>query len=291
MVDPSVVLSQVMNGLTFGFSIALVALGLSLIFGVMDIVNFAHGEFYMMGAFGIFLLAPVLNNFWLAVVVAALAVSVIGVLVERITIKPLRGRDPMQSLIVTFGLVLVFQQASFEAFGGEVRTVAAPIKGSISFAGITYPSFRIFIILVSPIIIGIVYQFLQRTRIGVLIRASAQDLETARTLGVPADRVFMLTFGLSALLAGIAAGFLVPIRSIYPTMGGDVILDAFIIVIIGGLGSIPGVIVAALAIGLVQSLSVIWLPAFASEVVSFALLIVVLLVRPSGLFGGQGAGE
>jgi branched-chain amino acid transport system permease protein len=291
MVDPSVVLAQVMNGLTFGFSIALVALGLSLIFGVMDIVNFAHGEFYMMGAFGIFLLVPVLNNFWLAVVVAALAVAVIGILVERLTIKPLRGRDPMQSLIVTFGLVLIFQQASFEVFGGEVRTVAAPIKGSVSFAGITYPSFRIFIILFSPIIIGIVYQFLQRTRIGVLIRASAQDLETARTLGVPADRIFMLTFGLSALLAGIAAGFLVPIRSIYPTMGGDVILDAFIIVIIGGLGSIPGVIVAALAIGLVQSLSIIWLPAFASEVVSFALLIAVLLVRPSGLFGGQGAGE
>jgi branched-subunit amino acid ABC-type transport system permease component len=285
MVETATLIVQILNGLSFGFSIALVAIGLSLVFGTLDIVNFAHGEFYMMGAYGILVLIPILGNFWLAAAVAALAVGVIAIVIEKLAIEPLHGRDPLDTLIVTFGMVLIFQQLALEVFGGGTSTIEPPFTGSVSIAGITYPMSRLFVIVGCLVILLGVWYLLERTRLGILIRASAQDLETSRTLGVPADRIFMLTFGISAVLAAVAAAFLAPIRSVYPTMGSSVILDAFIVVIVGGLGSVSGAVIVALFIGLVQALSVLYLPPFSTQIISFVVLIVIMLVKPEGIFG------
>lgn len=300
MVTADLIVTQIINGLSFGFSIALVAIGLSLVFGSMDIVNFAHGEFFMMGGYGLFFLLPILAGLPLigeswalvyvtAMIIAAAIVALIAIVIEKLTLEPLQGRDPLQSLIVTFGLVLILQQIAFELFGGGIKQVRPMVSGSVSLAGISYPSNRLIAILGALLLLGGVYWILVKTRFGIQIRAAAQDRETARSLGVQADRVFMAAFGLSAILAVFAAAFLVPLRSLYPTVGATVILDAFIVVIIGGLGSITGAVVAALLIGLMQSLTVLFLPPFASQIASFALLIVVLLVRPQGLMGGREA--
>lgn len=281
------VLVQFLNGLSIGLSIALIAAGLTLIFGVMDIVNFAHGEFYMIGAYGTIALTPIIGNFWIAVIAAAAITFVISLAMERLTLKPLRGRDPLQSLIVTFGFVLIFQQVALEIFGGSPLGMPTPITGTLSVAGITYPWIRIATIIGAVVILGSLFLFLSRTRLGIMMRASAEDLDTARTLGVPADRVFALSMGISAILAALAAPFLAPIRGVSPTMGAGVIIPAFIVVIVGGLGSVTGAVVAALIIGLVEAMSVLFIPPFLSQVISLGVLILVLLVRPEGLFGGN----
>lgn len=285
-VSPGTLLVQFLNGLSIGLSIALIAAGLTLIFGVMDIVNFAHGEFYMIGAYGTIAFIPFVGNFWVGLIGAVILTAVISIILERVTLKPLRGRDPLQSLIVTFGFVLIFQQAALEIFGGSPLEMPTPITGTLSVAGITYPWIRIATIIGAVIILGALFLFLSRTRLGIMMRASAEDLDTARTLGVPADRVFSLSIGISAVLAALAAPFLAPIRGVNPTMGAGVIVPAFIVVIVGGLGSVWGAVAAALIIGLVESMSVLFIPPFLSQVISLGVLIVVLLVRPEGLFGG-----
>lgn len=279
------VLVQTLNGVSIGLSIALIAVGLTLIFGVMDIVNFAHGEFYMLGAYGTIVAIGYIGNFWIALAVAAVFVAVLSIAIERVTLKPIRGRETLQSLIVTFGFVLILQQAVLEIFGGSPRGMPTPIGGTFTVAGITYPWVRIATIVGSLLMIVGLFVLLSRTRLGVMMRASAQDLDAARTLGVPADKIFSASFAISAALAAIAAGFLAPIRGVAPTMGTGVILDAFIVVIVGGLGSVFGAVIAALIIGLAQALSVLVLPAFMSQVISLTLLIIVLLVKPEGLFG------
>jgi branched-subunit amino acid ABC-type transport system permease component len=286
-VSLTTVLVQLLNGLSIGLSIALIAAGLTLIFGVMDIVNFAHGEFYMVGAYGVIALAPALGSFWLGLLGAVLLTAGIAVVLERITLKPLRDRDPLQSLIVTFGFVLILEQSALELFGGTPLEMPTPISGTVSLFGITYPWIRIATIIGAVIILSGLFVFLNRTRLGIMMRASAEDLDTARTLGVPADRVFSYSMGISAILAALAAPLLAPIRGVAPTMGSGVIVPAFIVVIVGGLGSVQGAVVAALLIGLVEAMSVLYIPPFASQIVSLGVLIVVLLVRPQGLFGGQ----
>lgn len=284
-VSTGTVIVQLLNGISIGLSIALIAAGLTLIFGVMDIVNFAHGEFYMIGAYGTIALISLLGNFWIALIGAIILTAAIAVLIERVTLKPLRDRDPLQSLIVTFGFVLVFQQAALEIFGGSPRQMPTPITGTVEVFGITYPWIRIATIVGGFIIIGALFVFLSKTRLGIMMRASSEDLDTARTLGVRADRVFSMSMGISAVLAALAAPFLGPIRGVNPTMGAGVIITAFIVVIVGGLGSVRGAVVASLIIGLAQAMSVLVLPPFMAEIIALGLLIVVLLVKPEGLFG------
>lgn len=284
-VTASQIIVQLLNGISIGLSIALIAAGLTLIFGVMDIVNFAHGEFYMLGAYGTIVVLPFVGNFWVGVVLAAIGVAFFAAVLEKLTLKPIRERDPLLSLIVTFGYILVLQQLILEIFGGAPRGMPTPITGTVSVAGITYPAVRIVTIAGSIVVLVGLFVFLSRTRLGIMMRASAQDLDAARTLGVRADRVFSVSFALSAAMAAIAAGFLAPIRGVSMIMGFDVIIDAFIVVIVGGLGSVIGAIVAALIIGLTQSMTVLVLPPYMSQIIALVFLIVVLLVKPTGLFG------
>jgi branched-subunit amino acid ABC-type transport system permease component len=286
-VSTSTLLVQFLNGLSIGLSIALIAAGLTLIFGVMDIVNFAHGEFYMIGAFATIAFIPYIGNFWIAVAAAAVFAGVVSIAMERLTLKPLRDRDPLQSLIVTFGFVLIFQQVALEIFGGSPRSMPTPITGTFRVFGITYPWVRIATIVGAVLMLGALFLFLSRTRLGIMMRASAEDLDTARTLGVPADRVFSMSMAISAILAAVAAAFLAPILGVAPTMGAGVIVPAFIVVIVGGLGSVVGAVGAALLIGLVEAMSVLFIPAYMSQIISLGVLIVVLLVKPEGLFGGN----
>ena len=287
MVTVDTFVVQLLNGLSIGFSIALIAIGMTLIFGIMDIVNFAHGEFYMMGAYGTIVILPFVGNYWIGLIIAAVAVSIMAAVMDKLTLEPIRDRPPLQSLIVTFGLVLILQRAAFEIFSGTPRSMPTPISGGVELLGVTYPASRLAIIVGSLLIMGVTWLFLERTRMGIYIRATAQDLTAARTLGVPAPRVFTLVFAISAGLAALAAGFLAPIRSVYPTMGVTVILEAFIVVIVGGLGSLTGAVLAALLIGVVQSMTVLFAPAYMAQITSFVILIVVLLVRPEGIMGGR----
>lgn len=284
-VEATTIVVQLLNGISIGLSIALIAAGLTLIFGVMDIVNFAHGEFYMIGAYGTIAFLPYLGNFWIAVAGAAVFTALFSVAMERVTLKPLRGRDPLQSLIVTFGFVLILQQLALEIFGGSPKDMPTPITGTLQIFGITYPWIRIATIIGGVIILGALFYFLARTRLGIMMRASAEDLDTARALGVPADRVFSLSIGISAVLAALAAPMLGVIRGVNPTMGAGVIIPAFIVVIVGGLGSVWGAVVAALIIGLIESMTVLVLPPWMSQILALGVLILVLLVRPEGLFG------
>jgi branched-subunit amino acid ABC-type transport system permease component len=284
-VEATTIVVQLLNGISIGLSIALIAAGLTLIFGVMDIVNFAHGEFYMIGAYGTIAFLPYLGNFWIAVAGAALFTAAFSVGMERVTLKPLRGRDPLQSLIVTFGFVLILQQLALEIFGGSPQEMPTPITGTLQIFGITYPWIRIAMIVGGVIILAALFYFLARTRLGIMMRASAEDLDTARALGVPSDRVFSLSIGISAILAALAAPFLGVVRGVNPTMGAGVIIPAFIVVIVGGLGSVWGAVVAALIIGLIESMTVLVLPPWMSQILALAVLIGVLLVRPEGLFG------
>ncbi|MFB6311005.1 MAG: branched-chain amino acid ABC transporter permease [Salinirussus sp.] len=285
-VQAGTIVVQLLNGISIGLSFALIAAGLTLIFGVMDIVNFAHGEFYMIGAYATLVVLPYVGIFWVGVAIAALISAAIAIIIERVTLKPLRGRDPLQSLIVTFGFVLILQQAALEIFGGSPKDMPTPITGTVKFFGITYPWIRIATIVGGLIIIAALFLFLRRTRLGIMMRASAEDLDTARALGVPSDRIFSLSMGISALLAALAAPFLGVIRGVNPTMGSGVIVTAFIVVIVGGLGSVQGAVVAALLIGLIESMTVLFIPPWASQILALGVLILVLLVKPEGLFGG-----
>lgn len=285
-VEATTILVQFLNGVSIGLSIALIAAGLTLIFGVMDIVNFAHGEFYMIGAYGTIAFLPYIGSFWLAVAAGAVFTAAVAIGMERITLKPLRGRDPLQSLIVTFGFVLIFQQAALEIFGGSPKDMPTPITGTLQVFGITYPWIRLATIVGGVIIIAALFLFLSRTRLGIMMRASAEDLDTARALGVPSDRVFSLSIGISAILAALASPLLGVIRGVNPTMGAGVIVTAFIVVIVGGLGSVRGAVAASLLIGLIESMTVLFIPPWASQILALGVLIVVLLVKPEGLFGG-----
>lgn len=284
MVGFQEVVIALLNGVSIGLSIALVAVGLTLIFGVMHVINFAHGEFYTLGAYFTLGLLGVVGNYWAALFIAGIFVVVISLFVERLTLAPIRNRDPIQSLIVTFGLVLVSEELIREVFGGNIKSLSMPVQGSLVVGPLSYPMRRIVVIVGALVVLSLVWLFLERTRLGIMIRASSQDIDAARTLGIPANRIYSFTFALSAFLAAIAAGFLAPIQGVYPSMGITVLLDAFIVVIVGGLGSIPGAILAALLIGFSRSFSVLWVPSSVALIGSFLILIVVLLLKPEGIF-------
>lgn len=277
--------SVFLNSLGLSVAIALIALGLTLIFGILDIVQFAHGEFYMLAAYSTIVIIGVVGNYWIALLIASVLVAAFGMLLEKLTLEPVRDRDPLQSLIITFGMILVLQQAALTIWGGAPRSMPTPIEGSLSVGPVTYPWVRIALVVGGMAVLAAVILWLRHSRLGLLIRASAQDIDTARSLGVPAPRIYSITFGLGTFMAAIAAGLLGPIRSVNPFMGGEVILDAFIVVIVGGLGSVVGAIIGALVIGFTQGVSFLFLAPWHGRLLAFAFMIVVLLVKPEGIMG------
>jgi branched-chain amino acid transport system permease protein len=287
----TVLLPQLLHGLVFGAALGLLALGLTVIFGLLGVMNFAHGELYMLGAYAGIAVIGVTHSFWVALIAAPILVGVVGAVTEMTTLRPLYNREPLYGLILTFGLALVFRESARQIWGGDMRRILPPFTGSTPLLGMTYPNYRLFLLAASSMILLAIWLFFTRTRAGIVVRAAVQDAEMLDGLGVNVPRVFTLTFAASGALAALAGLLLAPIFTVYPQMGVEMILLAFIVVILGGMGSMGGSVVAAFVIGITQSLFSLWMNPQRVAIAIFGIMIVVLIVRPRGFFGREGVLE
>jgi branched-subunit amino acid ABC-type transport system permease component len=287
----AILLPQLLHGVVFGAALGLLALGLTVIFGLLGVMNFAHGELYMLGAYAGIVVVGVTGSFWLAMVAAPLAVGVVAAVTEVATLRPLYRREPLYGLILTFGLALVFREGARQLWGGDMRRILPPVTGSTPLLGMTYPNYRLFLLVISSGLLLVIWLFFTRTRAGILVRAAVQDAEMLDGLGVNVPRLFTLTFAGSAALAALAGLLLAPVFTVYPQMGVEMILLAFIVVILGGMGSMGGSVVAAFVIGITQSLLTLWMNPQRVAIAIFTLMILVLIVRPRGFFGREGVLE
>ena len=278
---------QLLHGLVWGMAIVLVAVGLTVIFGLMGLVNFAHGELYMAGAYIAYTMLFVVHSFWVATVVAVCAVAALGWLAERTVFRPLYGRNHIFYLLLTFGLGLILREVARLIWGGDFKTMEPPVGGSVQFLDLYYPLYRLVVLCFSAGIMLAIWLFMSRSRTGAMIRAASEDREMLAATGVDVNSLFGIVFAVGAGLAALSGVLLAPIFSIYPYMGMDLILFSFIVVIVGGLGSIRGAVVAGILIGEYISVSALWISPVYSEATVFLFLIVILVLRPEGLFGAK----
>jgi len=251
----------------------------------MGVVNFAHGEFYMLGAFLGFSLLFVIHDFWMVMLMAAAGTGIFGMFVEKFLLRRLYGRDPIFQLLMTFGLGIFMREVVRAIWGGLTRRVDPPVSGAVEVMGVMYPSYRLVVLAVGVMCIFVIWWVLHRTRAGVMLRAACQDRQMSVALGVNVDRVYGLTFTIGICVAGMCGFLMSPIYFVYPTMGVDAILRAFIVVIVGGMGSLIGAVVASLLVAQVEALASLWISPSWAETAVFSVLIVTLIVRPTGLFG------
>jgi branched-chain amino acid transport system permease protein len=288
----STLLAQVFTGLVLGMVYVLLAIGLSLIFGLMTVVNFAHGALFMLGAyFGVFLLTYT-KSFWIALIVAPLMVGALGLLMERFLIRRLYGRSPDDPLLLTFGLSLILVEGVKLVWGKIGLTLDPPraLAGAVNLGFMSFPAYRIFLIGVTVAVLIGLYFFLGRTNIGLIIRAGSRDPLMVRALGIDLGRIWLVVFGIGTALAGLAGILAGPMRGAYAEMGVTMVIESFVVIVVGGMGSLLGAVVAGLLIGQVVGLTTLFLPK-AAEIMVFLVMAVVLLVRPSGLFGEAGLAE
>ncbi len=277
-------LIQTLNGIVSGMILALVASGLTLIFGIMDVVNFAHGEFLMLGAYVGVLVLAVTHSFWLALIAASLVIGVFGAGVYLTTLRPLLGRDPLTTILATFGLSLVLQNYALWQFGPVARKISEPFSGHIRLFYLDYPLYRLVIAVISGAIIGGFWLFLKFGTWGIWIRATTQDRVMAQAMGIPVPRVLTAVFAIGSAMAGASGVLFGPLVGVDYAMGFDWILRAFIVVVVGGLGNLGGSIAASIFISLLESYAALWVSPAQAVIVSFAVLILTLLFRPTGLF-------
>jgi branched-chain amino acid transport system permease protein len=278
------ILIQTVNGIVTGMILALVASGLTLIFGIMDVVNFAHGELFMLGAYvGVVVLAAT-GSFWLALVVATLVVALLGAALQIVTLRPLLGRDPLTTILATFGISLVLQNYALWQFGPVARKIDEPITGSFQLLYLEYPWYRLVIAALSAVIIGTFWLFLKYGTWGIWIRATTQDRVMAQAMGIPVPWVHTAVFAIGAGMAAASGVLFGPLVGVNHAMGLDWVLKAFIVVVVGGMGNLGGSIAAAIFISLLESYASIWVSPAQAVIVSFVVLILTLLIRPTGLF-------
>ncbi len=292
MPELSTLLAQVFTGLVLGMVYVLLAIGLSLIFGLMTVLNFAHGALFMLGAyFGVFLLTCT-KSFWIALIVAPLMVGALGLLMERFLIRRLYGRSPDDPLLLTFGLSLILVEGVKLIWGKIGLTLDPPraLAGTVNLGFMSFPAYRIFLIGVTVAVLIGLYFFLGRTNIGLIIRAGSRDPLMVRALGIDLGRVWLVVFGIGTALAGLAGILAGPMRGAYAEMGVTMVIESFVVIVVGGMGSLLGAVVAGLLIGQVVGLTTLFVPK-AAEIMVFVVMAVVLLVRPSGLFGEAGLAE
>jgi branched-chain amino acid transport system permease protein len=279
---------QVVNGLALGMLLALMAVGLTVVLGLMRVINMAHGALYTLGAYAV-ITAFDRWGFFPALMVAPVAVGVVGFAVERVLIRPLYARDPLHTLLLTFGLALIVEDLVRIVWGDAPHAMAPPevFSGILLLGDVPFSKYRLFVIVVSAALMLLTWLFLERTQLGRTILAGTFDREMVRVLGIRINLLFTLVFGLGAALAGVAGALASPIRGVFPGMGASIIMPSFVVVIIGGMGSFGGALIGGLSVGIIISLAVEFFPA-GSDVVVFMLLAAVLLVRPRGLFGVEG---
>jgi branched-chain amino acid transport system permease protein len=284
MIPLDQIVVQIVNGLVNGMILALVASGLTLIFGIMDIVNFAHGDLFMLGAYVGTTAFVTTGNFWVALVVSVLTMAVLGALLQITALRPLVGRDPLTTILATFGISLIIQNYALWQYGPVPRRLLEPVSGHFQLFYIEYPWYRLVIALMSAAIIGGLYLFMKYGKHGIWIRATTQDRVMAEAMGIPVPLVHTVVFAIGAGMAAASGVLFGPTVGINHAMGFDFTLRAFVVVVVGGMGNLGGSIAASIFISLLESLATIWVSPAQAVIVSFIALILTLLVRPTGLF-------
>ncbi len=281
--------TQALHGLVHGMLLFLVSAGLTLVFGMMGILNVAHAAFYMLGAYLAYTTVQVTGSFWLSLAVAPVVVGLLGALVERTLLRRTHAFGHAYELLLTFGLFFMIGEAVRWIWGSYTLQVAVPpaLAGSVPFLGARYPVYRLFILGVSAAICAGMAAVLLRTRIGIVIRAAVSDAAMVSALGIDTPLVSLGVFGVGAALAAVAGVIAAPFLQADPAMGATILVDTFVVVVIGGFGSLLGALLASLMIGELQSFGVLWFPQLAL-VFEFLLMAVVLVARPQGLFGEKG---
>jgi branched-chain amino acid transport system permease protein len=284
-VSPEVAVQQALNGISFGALLFILAAGLSLIFGMMDVVNLAHGAFYMLGAYVALTVVQRTGSFWPALVIAPLAVGLLGLVIEPLLLRRLRGRH-LDQVLLTIGISLVIADLIGLFWGREIRSIPLPsgLDHSVQVMGGDYPVYRLFVIAFG-IVLAVAFSLVhRRTRVGALIRAGVDDAPMLAALGVDIDRLFAVTFAVGAALAAIAGVVAAPVFGVFPGMDVDALIYSLIVVVVGGLGTLSGAVVGAGLIGPADTFGKVLFPQFALALI-FALLAFVLLLRPTGLLG------
>jgi len=288
-IEPSYLLTQILNGLVWGMVLALIAMGLSLIFGLLDIVNFAHGAFYAFGAYIAWQTLVSGGNYWTALIIVPIASVLLAIVVETLLIRRLYGQDMKFTLIFNFGLMLVLVQ-SFRSIWGKMGKPFFPpdiLNFSVDLGIISYPAYRLFVLGLSFGIALAVYLFLKKTHVGIAVRAGIQNREMVQALGINISKIYTLVYCIGIAIAGIAGLAAAPLFGVYPEMGTEVLIPAFVVVVIGGMGSFHGSIIAGILVGQVATLPILWEPRIA-QVMIYVFMAIVLLARPAGLFGELG---
>jgi branched-chain amino acid transport system permease protein len=293
LADPAILSELVFQGLVRGAMYALMGIGLSLIFGILGVVNFAHGEFFMLGTYAMYFVAAMLGLPFLAgVAAAAIVLFMVGVLVERALIEPLRqraGRDwLLDSFVLTIGLMVILQNLALLGFGSRRRGITTMMEGSVVFGDVTITYERLAILGLAVVIVGLLAAYIRFTDTGKAIRATAQHPEAAQTLGIEINRIYTVAFGIGAALAGAAGALLISIFPAFPTVGYQPVLKSFAVVILGGLGNIPGAIAGGFLLGIVEAYAIFFMSAGWQSVITPLIIILVLVFRPQGLFTAQG---
>jgi branched-subunit amino acid ABC-type transport system permease component len=278
------ILIQTVNGLVNGMILALVASGLTLIFGIMDVVNFAHGDLVMLGGFVGATTLSMTGSFWLSLVVASLVIAVFGAALQASALRPLLGRDPLTTILATFGVSLVLQKYAIWQWGPSARAIKEPITGQFTLFYLQYPWYRVMTAVFAAVVIGGLYLFLKSSTFGVWIRATMQDRIMASAMGIPVPRVHTTVFAIGAGMAAISGVLFGPLGGVTQSMGFDFTLRAFIVVVVGGMGNLGGSILASIFVSLLESYASLIVSPAQAVIVSFVALIVTLLVRPTGLF-------
>ncbi|OGK87211.1 MAG: hypothetical protein A2X51_06450 [Candidatus Rokubacteria bacterium GWC2_70_24] len=285
MLTASSIAQILVNGLTAGAFYVLMALGFTLIFGILRLVNFAHGEFYMLGAFVVYHLYAQLGlNFFAALAASAVAVGVIGIVVEKVVFAPLRSRE-LSMLMSALGLQIAIQGIMAVLEGIEGLSLASPVSGVYRSQWITFPYERLLVVGVAFVVLAGFYVFIKHSKIGQALRAVAQDGEAALMQGIPVNRIYSLAFAVGCALAAIAGGLIGPVFSLHVYMGQAALLKAFVVVILGGLGSVPGALVGGLVLGFAESIFATLFGGLTSDMLGFLMIMGILLWRPTGLLG------
>jgi len=285
-IDPSLFVIQLLNGLAVGILYVLLASGMSVIFGITDILNFAHGALYMIGAYLALPIIGVTGSFFAALLLAPLAVAIIGAAIERSTLSRIYGRGPLYHVLLTFGFVLIITDLVEFVWGKGQQLISTPdaLTGTIQLGPIYYPKYRLFLIVFGAALAIGTWTLIQYTKFGLIVRAGAQNQQTVRVLGVNIGEYFTLIFALGALLAGAGGVMAAPLLSVSPSMGSSVLVIAFIVVTVGGLGSYSGSVFAALIIGVIETLGSVYLPGL-SGLLIYLIMFGILLLRPQGISG------
>ncbi|MED4990990.1 MULTISPECIES: branched-chain amino acid ABC transporter permease [Parageobacillus] len=282
-------IQQLLNGLTVGSVYSLVALGLTLVYGILHIPNFAHGALYMMGGY---VTLTMMNQaglpYWLSIIISMIAIGLLGVLMERLAFYPLRDAPPLHDKIAAIGILLFLEAFAQFVWGADYQTMSTPYGNVINVLGLTLTMQRVLIIVSTIVIMFLLYFFLKKTFIGASIIAMSQNREGANLVGINTNKVAMMTFMISGSLAALAASLASPINLVFPGMGHLVILKAFVIIILGGMGSIPGAIIGGYILGFSESLGATYISNDYKDIIAFVILVIILTVKPTGLFAKEG---